>query len=221
MTIPFQDLIDKEVRKDREPREQKSWHPSALGSCLRGAYFQRLGVKADTEFDDRTLRVFHCGNLFESWLVELIKKTELTIEEQVRVEDEKLNVSGYADIVASNKEGKKVYEVKSKHSRSFWYMVKKGEGAMLQHQMQLWLYLHLLGIDEGNIIYLSKDDLSFAEFPVLRNDERLERLVLNELELLNKAWEAKDPSILPLIEDEKDWRHKYCRYHQGHCLKVK
>jgi len=222
MNIPIQEILNNAVRGDREKKEITSWHVSKLGSCLRGIYLERSGVKPDTEFDDRTLRVFSVGNMFEDWLVDKIKD-KVKIETQVRVEDLELNVSGYADFVAELDGEKKVYEIKSKHSRAFWWMEKQGKPSR-QHQYQLWMYLYLLKIDEGAIIYLSKDDLMMKEYPVYRNDESIKKEVFEQLELLNTAWKNQTPEILPLPENgrwgnQKDFHSKYCRYHKS-CIKI-
>lgn len=220
--IPIQEIINKKIIQAREERLDKkieSWHCSKLGSCLRGVYLERLGIKPDKEFTERELRIFDVGKMFENWIVGLIKDQEgVEWETQVRVEDKELNVSGYTDLVVGYDGTKKVYELKSKHSRSFWYMADKGEGANRQHEYQLWLYLKILKIAEGSIIYISKDDLSMLEYPVYLSDNKLELEVMNELNLLNQAWKEKNPSILPLV-DSKSWQAKYCRYHSN-CVKL-
>lgn len=213
MSVPIIETFNKQIIQKREEREITSWHISKIGSCMRGMYLERLGVKPDTEFDNRTLRVFSCGHHFEEWFINILKENkEIKIEEQVRVKCEKLGVSGYADFVAEYGEIKKVYEIKSKHSKGFGWLPQR------QHQYQLWLYLKVLGIKEGGLIYLSKDDLRIAEYPVLLSDKKLEEEVMAQLNLLNRAWKKKDPSILPL-PDEKDWTAKYCRWHKS-CIKV-
>lgn len=216
MNIPIQQLINNAVR-EREKKEITSWHISRLGSCLRGLYYERIGAKPDTEFDDRTLRVFEVGKMFEDWVVGKLETQPIKIDTQVRVEDKKLGVSGYADVVATYKDTTKVYELKTKHSRSFWYMKKEGK-PMRQHEYQLWMYLWLLNIEEGALIYISKDDLSILEYPVYRNDKKLRKEVGTIITLLNWAWRSKDPSILPLPKDGS-WQSKYCRFH-SHCKKI-
>jgi len=214
--INIQKQINDKILALREEHNKpiESWHCSKLGSCLRGVYFERLGVKPDKEFTERELRIFDAGKMFENWVVGLIGIGET----QVRVEDKSLNVSGYTDLVIEDGKEKRVIELKTKHSRSFWYMVDKGEGANRQHMYQLWLYLKLLNIPEGSIIYISKDDLTMVEFPVRLSDKQLGKEVLDELNLLNRAWKSKDPSILPLVDD-KDWRARFCRFH-SHCKSV-
>lgn len=220
MTIfSIQSILNSQLNIKREKKEINSWYVSGLGSCITGRYLERLGKKPDIDFDARTLRVFSCGKIFENWLIDLIKEErELKFETQGRVESKEYNLTGYWDlkVIVNNKPI--IYEIKSKHSKAFWYMDKKKEGANLQHQMQLWSYLWLSGIDEGRIIYLSKDDLSILEYPIYRNDEKLKELVLNELELLNHAWKEKNPIILPL-PDKKSWQAKYCRFHKQ-CIKI-
>lgn len=219
----IQQLINNELRKkqdEREPRTQTTWHASALGSCMCGQYLSRLGVKPDEEIDDRTLRVFQMGNHIEEWVVDLIKKQEgYEIETQGRVFDEKLNLSGYYDLKIKNLEtGKEIInEIKSKQSRSFWYMDKKGQGAQDSHKMQLWSYLYGTGIEEGRIIYVSKDDMSILEYPVFLKDKVLEEVVLNQLQILNEAWRLKLP---PLPAPKDSWQAKYCSHHKK-CLTQK
>ena len=208
----LEDIISKSLRNKREKKEQKSWYASSLGSCLRGQYFQRLGIEPDKEITDRELRIFSVGNQMEDWLIGLLEGKK--IETQQRLYSEKWNISGRPDLVMDGR----VYEIKTKHSRAFWYMQKEGK-PMHQHELQLWFYLKMLDLPEGNIVYLSKDDLSIAEFVVKKDNKQLEEEVVKELTLLNKAWENKDPSILPLPKST-EWQSKYCKYHKTHCLKV-
>ena len=147
MDIKIQDIIDKALReknKQRPKKVQTTWHMSGLGGCLRGQYFSRLGNKRDYPFDERTLRVFDMGNKIESWLTDLIGTQEdiVKMETQVYVKDKELSISGYVDMVLEFRKEKVPYEIKSKHSRSFWHMKKKG--AQRGHEYQLWCYLFLL-----------------------------------------------------------------------------
>lgn len=208
----IEDLITKKINSERHDRGITSWQASKLGSCLTGVYLERKGVEPDTEFDQRTLRVFKCGQLFEEWVTNLCENTKDTMTElQVRAEMPQENATGYADMVITDKKsGKKyVYEIKSKHSYGFKYLQQ--EGANRQHQMQLWFYLKCLGIEEGRIFYVSKDDLRVMDFLVELDNEELEKSVMNELATLNEAWKQELPPPLP---EKDDWRAKYCRWHE-------
>lgn len=226
--------VDKALAKPREKREIKSWHASGFGSCPTGRWLERMGLPPDEEFDERTLRVFSAGSKFEDWVLDLAYPNlpeGIGLDRQVRIELPEWDVSGYADAVVrrflrdpSEYEAdiepmpvwSLVYEVKSKHSNAFHWMQKKGEGPMRQHQMQLWLYLKALGIPEGRLLYISKDDLSFLEYPVMLDDERLAAEVEAEALMMKRSWDEKLPP--PPIADPKAWQNNYCRWHKQ-CIK--
>lgn len=214
----IQDLINEAVRQDRKNVKQSFWHPSALGSCLTGAYLIRKGI-AEKKFDDRTLRVFNVGRMFEDWLSTLLIKQDVDFRTQIglggKIENETLvpsekkesEIAGYADLMINGV----VYEIKSKHSRGLQYTPN------YHHKLQLWTYLKCLGKPEGRLLYLSKDDLRVKEYSVFLNDEGLEAEVVRELKVLNEAWKQGLPP--QPVEDKKDWRYKYCNIHEEYCLK--
>lgn len=216
-----QDILQKSLENDREERAITSWHASGLGSCLTTRYLERSGVDADTPFDPRILRVFSVGQHFEDWLADLVEKHEgVKADRQVRVEWPEYNLTGKCDQVFS-KPRPYIYEYKTMHSRAFWHMNKEKVSGKPNHQMQLWVYLERLGIDEGRLVYFSKDDLAISEFQVLRSDESIKNRVIDELKILNAAWKAQLPPP-PLIHENdswrpmttKDWQCKYSRWNQ-------
>jgi len=214
MNLSIQTILKEELDKERskEKKLATSWHPSSLGSCLTGAYLARIGIPPDIEFDDRTLRVFSMGRHIEDWLIELIEKSGTKVERGVRIEWPEVNVTGYVDLIIEDEKGNKLpYEIKSRNSRSFWYMEKQGQGANRQHEMQLWTYLHCLKLEEGRLIYCSKDDLSLLEFIVRHDDVSIKEEVTEELEILNRALKENLP---PKPSEEVNWKQKYCRWHK-------
>lgn len=240
MTLPMarysmlQDLINQEVRK-REPKEQRHWYISRLGSCLSGQYYERLGIPPDMPFDDRTMRVFSVGNVFEDWIVKLIQGSHSQeiqrVDTQIAVESEELDISGYVDLEVNGIP----YELKTVHSGAFWHMVDgykmvrneqgkkervwvEGNGAYPHHEIQLWTYLLLLNRSVGKLVYISKDDLTIQEYEVKLNNELLRNQVIGKggiLDQLNEAWRTKTPPQPNL--DKDSWQYKRCNWHQT-CL---
>lgn len=211
MIFSIENLINKKVN-EHEKRRVTSWQASKLGSCLTGVYLERLGIKPDREFDNRTLRVFSVGKIFEDWVTSLCENTTDTMTElQIRATLPEYDATGYVDMVVTetNNQRKYIYEIKSKHSFGFKYLEK--EGANRQHQMQLWFYLKALNIEEGRIFYVSKDDLRVLDYLVELKNEELALSVLNELSILNRAWKEK---VCPPVPSVEDWRAKYCRWHK-------
>ena len=91
-------------------------------------------------------------------------------------------------------------------------MIKKGEGAYKHHKMQLLLYLITLGINEGKLVYVSKDDLCIQEFPVYLDREiELCKELMENLRILNHALETH---MMPLPAEEGTFQARYCRYHK-------
>lgn len=216
----IQEIINTSLRtRDIEQRQeywsQEAWHPSCLGTCLTGAFLKRNGILP--EYDDRLLRVFSIGKQLEDWVADRLRDAGATFEEQIPIEIPEWNVKGTADFILKDGEVSMPIELKSKNSRAFWYMEKKHEGANRHHMMQLWTYLKALNLPEGRIVYISKDDLVIAEYPIYLDDISLEREVTDQFELLNKAWDASLPPAP--ITDSKDWRYKYCSIHSEHCLR--
>lgn len=209
----IQNLIDEHLKpkEEEEPYIPTSWHVSKLGSCLTGIYLERIGVKAESTFDERTLRVFNAGKIFEDWLIDIIKETGEQYETQTRLEDKKLGVSGKLDLKMIVDGEPVIYEIKSKNSRAFWYMVKKGEGPMKQHIYQLWTYLYLTNTPKGILVYISKDDLCIQEYIVYLENKQIREVTLNQIETLNRAMKLKLPPPPP---PKDSWQAKYCRWHK-------
>lgn len=205
----IQKLINEAVSQNKEPRKQTSWHASSLGSCLTAAYLIRAGI-AKKEFDEKALRVFSAGKMFEDWLIGLLSKGAKKFETQKRIEWKKYNLTGFADLVINGL----VYEIKTINSFGFKFL-REG-GAKEQHKMQLWCYLKCLKKKEGRIIYLEKDTLAVMEF-VIKATDPIKEKVEQELAILNRAWEEKLP---PSPErDLNNWKARYCTIHQEFCLK--
>ena len=244
----IQKIIDEVITS--ETNEQRAlvtglgitgWRSSGLGTCMRGRYLNRLlsGTGIKPEIDARTLRVFEIGNQVEDWLMKKLNsplQKEWVVYEQVEFFDPELNLSGHCDayLVNVNGEATKEYicECKSKHSKAFWYMDKKGEGAQVHHKMQLHSYMYMLNkyggviknpdgsvklkieprggrLESGSILYVSKDDMALLEYPIFANDTSLEKMWRFEIETLNKCWEDK---TAPPPPEAGTWQEKYCEF---------
>jgi hypothetical protein len=113
-----------------------------------------------------------------------------------------------------HKPRKIVYEIKTVHSKKFWWMEKKGEGADRHYLMQLWWGMKAVGADEGRLIYLSKDDLAIAEFPLFITDPDISKACLHDISVLNEAWKTqKAPTPQPdMINGKANWLATYCPF---------
>lgn len=205
---PIQNLIDKALKPEERERSGK-WNPSKFGYCYRAQYWNRKDEPKSNPPDARTYRVFKAGYLFEEFVTSLLQnyKPEL----QVKVEEE--DVLGYSDIVIGNE----AMDVKSQHSKSFWYM-DKPEFNIIEDKKGNWLqvlyYAYRLKKDYGRLIFISKDDLCIKEFIQPVNKFWVGEIE-NELKELRRIWKAnKLPPAKPRCKKKKNgyWMCNYCDF---------
>jgi hypothetical protein len=230
MNLPLQMLLDadlREAQKSRKPRGDY-WYASELGACPRKAFYSRSQIKPDREFDARTLRVFRIGSLFESFALDnVVNKIGYDIgdkkirkaEREVVANDDILQVHGRADLVVEyDDNSKEVVECKSIQSKGFTYLDNEGK-AKEYHEFQLWWYLYKLNVEKGQFIYLSKDDLRVAQFPLTLSNQMVGDKVMNKLKYLNSYW--ADKKTPPRQEKEGGLcSPKWCEYYE-YCHKNK
>jgi len=185
------------------------WNPSSFGRCLRSQVWKRRGEPESNPPDERTLRVFKAGFLFEEFACAGIKA-----DKQVKIETD--DVVGYADVVDEDC----VYDVKSQHSKSFWYMEKFAKRDVAHQKYCNWLQVmtYAMELDKcyGSLVFISKDDLCIKQF-ILPYDSTWERCIMRELKMLNKWWASgKVPPAKPRAFSGREC--DYCSF-SGRCKK--
>jgi len=199
----IQKLIDAELLKEQDSRKGRKgsgkWKPSMLGRCYRAHYWARKGEEQTNPPDIRTLRVFKVGKLFHEFVQGYLPEKCTEVE----VNDE--NVYGFADIVGQDT----VYDIKSQHSRAFWYMKKDGYDVKKEkytNWLQVMCYAKMLGKKKGCLMFVSKDDLCVEEY--VDFTENWEEELTKEFTTLNAIWEQ---DILPAPEP-RAYSGKECTY---------
>ena len=205
----IQHLIDEALAKEQEERKDRvrsgKWSPSSLGRCYRAQYWNRKNEPVTNPPDARTLRVFRCGQLFHDFVQQYLP------EHQVEVEIDTPNLKGFADIVTEDT----VYDIKSQHSGAFWYMQKadyKVEEKKLPNILQVMTYAVYLKKPFGCLVFISKDDMSIAEYRFATAD--WEDKVNNELDILDQLWinDTLPPAEPRCYKDARTGKFKECQY---------
>lgn len=202
----IQKLIDECLAKEQESRSQRVrsglWSPSLFGRCYRAQYWNRKDEPVTDPPDARVLRIFKAGKLFHDFVQKLITEQHLNIQTEVKVLTE--DICGYADIVNDNC----VWDIKSIHSKAFWYMDKQDIAVTkFPHILQVMTYAIILKKPNTRLVYISKDDLCIREYGFIVN-ERWEEEVSNELKKLNEFWANE---WLPPAEP-RAYKGKECQY---------
>lgn len=208
--MSLQEQIDKALeRKDDRVRSGK-YSPSSLGKCLRAQYWNRKNEPQTNQPDARTLRVFKAGDLFHKFVQDIIIKENPQAESEVLVEIP--DFKGYADIVLADE----VIDIKSQHSKSFWYrkdlVWKELEKQLYCNILQVLFYALVLEKPKARLVFISKDDLCIQEYPLEFNDYWKDELN-KELRNLTTIWQEQVlPLAIPRAYKDKDGKSKECRY---------
>ena len=198
----IQEQINKILTDEQNQKHKKSgkWSPSLFGCCYRRQYWNRLDEPVTNPPDERNLRKFKVGLIFEKWVADIIKPPQY----QVRIETP--DVLGFADIV--NDES--VIDLKTVHSRAFWHMEKEDiKVSRYPNWLQVLWYAWRLQKRCGKLCYISKDDLTIAEYRQELDDYWLGELG-KELGKLTEIWDSK---TLPPA-DPRAYNGKECEYCQ-------
>lgn len=118
-----------------------------------------------------------------------------------------------------------ITEMKTVNSMAFWAHKNQDPetgffGGYPHHKLQLWTYLKGKNHEKGRLFYMSKDDLTLMETPVLLGDKKLKKLWFEDIKtmtaLFNKGTEmAKVGQEIPYFDANKgegnipDWLKPY------------
>jgi hypothetical protein len=118
-----------------------------------------------------------------------------------------------------------LYEVKSVNSQAFWH--KKGYliESYPWHALQCYAYLKANNKPEGRILYISKDDLMTAEFPIFYPCEKYEEALQKDLEemsyfIINKIEPPRPEFIVFNEKGSIPFQHKKKKYKTEGCYQA-
>jgi len=165
-------ILDQYKNKQARIRGTGKFHPSQLYGCRRAIWFSILGAPTNALFSAteslRRRMIFSMGDAIHLRWQTLLHLAGVLESAEVPVENELLRLEGHADGVLIF-EKRKLLEVKSCNSAYFSKYVRSGE-ADPAHKRQATIYMDNLGLDEGIVLYESKDRHDVKEF-VVRKDK--------------------------------------------------
>lgn len=107
-----------------------------------------------------------------------------------------------------------VYEIKSVNSTVFWAKKDYLSEAYPHHQLQCFAEMKATGLPEGRILYISKDDLTMAEFSLKLDNpslnQRYEEDVKKITEYIRKGIEPAKPESI-VFDPQKKLRFQYLK----------
>ena len=224
MNKPIQELLDESLAIKEKHTRSGCFSPSSFGACFRKQYWNRLDVTPINPPDARSLRIFAVGHIFHSFIQDKILADNPDIKKEVLIKNKEGDVLGYADLVNENE----VIDIKSQHSKSFWWMTQKDcdiKKEKFNNWLQVMWYAQELGKKYARLVFVSKDDLCIQEYK-LPFDEYWKNEILKELTILRGFWEKKElPPAEPRYQySKKEGKPKecelYCQF-RDLCYKTK
>jgi len=205
----IQELLDKYFTDQQERSKGRTrsgkFSPSKFGRCYRLQYWSRKNEPETNPADLNALRRFKAGDLFHEFVQRFLPPHQT----EVKVETD--DILGFADIVTEDA----VVDIKSQHSRAFWYMEKKDAKPISEQKynniMQVMTYAYLLGKPQGQLLFISKDDLYTAEYTF--NMDVWKDEVEKEINMLKGFWGKSElPPAEPRAYIGSDGKPKDCEY---------
>ena len=234
-------IIEEKLIKDNQEKDSNYFsqregvvHVSSLYRCLRGVVHEMLGAKKDSEMETRKLGVFKAGNLFEDFVVQALGSRVVHAQREYRYKYKSIELVGRSDFTIDDEGTMRVGENKSVHSDSFWMREREGTLIAWHNQIQLQVYMWLERVLNNNnwdgvFSYISKDDCTVIGAPIKFNAHIIEEVVIPALDIINEAYEKKDPNLAPLPpmvvfsdakhQYQKNWLATYCEFHESCCGK--
>ena len=211
--IDFNRMIDNHLKREYRPKGMGRYYPSEIGSCLRKVWYT---YKFPQEIKPELAKIFEVGNIMHDFVVEVLRSERnpdvelLKSEFPVKQEVEDFLISGRVDnLILIKDSGKNVLvEVKSTMDISrIW-------DASPHNIVQLQLYMHLIGVHNGILLYIDKRNLQSKIFEV-KYDEKQALEIIDRFKSLHRSLK-EDAVPEPEARGDKRmiWMCRYCEYRQ-------
>ena len=145
-----------------------SFHPSSLGNpCDRFLYLHYRGLLPAQEIPAKLQRIFDHGNVAQTRFEEYFSQLRLYRSREVRAYIDSPPIHGRADILLEIPDiGEYLVEVKTINDRGFGELKE----AKMEHSVQLQIYLNILDVDRGCVLYENKNN---QEIKIFRQDKQV------------------------------------------------
>ncbi len=215
--IDFNKMVDNYLKRENRPKTIGRYYPSEIGTCMRKVWYS---YKFPQETQPELTKIFEMGNIMHDFVVKVLKsdknpevdllKSEFPFQHNI---DDFL-VSGRIDnlilVKLNNKEV--LVEVKSTGNTDFI------EDAAPHNIVQLQLYMHLLDVHDGILLYIDKRNMNSKVFTIRYNKEGAEKII----DRFRKLHGHLNADTIPEPEARSDrktmWMCRFCE-HREKCYK--
>ena len=235
--MDFNKLIDNHLARENKPKSIGRYYPSEIAGCMRKTYFSYKNPK---QTDAKLNRIFEAGNMlhpsYQAWSYhnlikdfnENVQKENIQIypcaflhnldreknpeielirsELPIEIKEKDFIISGRIDNLVLVKIDNKLALVEVKSIKFLPKEYRK------EHETQLQLYMKALGIHEGIILYIQKDNLETRTFNIKFSKKQADKIIERFQELHKALTKDKLPEAEAKQDKDKSWMCDYCNY---------
>lgn len=137
-------------------------------------------------------------------MLDHLAEYKLEMDDQVIEQKAMAIIEGLREVYPNGWSEEMLVEVKSINSMAFWaHKNRDADGNFLgypHNKLQLYGYLKATQLRYGILLYISKDDFTLEELPVINGDPELEDRFQTDITTMTRHWREKDvPNAEPEI----------------------
>jgi CRISPR/Cas system-associated exonuclease Cas4 (RecB family) len=207
--LDFNKLIDNHLEREYRPKSVGRYYPSEIGGCMRKTWFSYKNPK---KTDVKLNRIFEAGNMLHEFITQVIKSEKnpevelIRSELPIEIKEKDFIVSGRIDNLVLVKIDSKLALVEVKSTKFLPKEYKK------ENEIQLQLYMKALGVHEGILLYVQKDNLETKAFEIKFNYKTADKIIARFAELHKALTTNKMPEAEAKKDKEMDWMCNYCAW---------
>jgi CRISPR/Cas system-associated exonuclease Cas4 (RecB family) len=184
-------------------RTKRHFSPTDSSKCPRMLWYEWKNFPKEP-YTDKELLIFAIGRFTHEYLQSVIKN-QLCAEYRIDTIWNGVPVAGYVDSIVFDGDKLVVVDFKTIGSYGLEYVAYKPKE---EHVKQVNLYLDLLKMNYGGVLYWSKENGSMIEHDVLRDQVVLDQI--KELFLLVQKHLTDNTLPEAKYDPENNWLCKYC-----------
>lgn len=200
------EILEKTLTGTSEPTKGGKFHASALGNpCDRYLWLSYTGRLPPSVISSDLRRIFDHGNITQDRYREYFKSANLYISEEISSKLGFPPISGRADFMIRIRDEPYIIEFKTINSRNFDEL----SAPVKEHAIQLQIYLNMLNIRRGSVLYECKDNQKLKIYDLEKSDTIFSQIV-------ERCKKIMDMPMMPKLKDVLAFHKPQCQ-----CLAVK
>jgi CRISPR/Cas system-associated exonuclease Cas4 (RecB family) len=181
--------------RESQHRQKKSFAPSSIGyqhgTCPRYWHIAFSGAHFEEKAEAWNVSVMGSGTAAHERIQTALKKSGILESKELEIKSDNPPIFGYIDVVLNIDGERVVGEIKTTGADAFRYRATTGRPAPA-HLYQILIYMKLMELDTGFLLYEDRDSLQVAVIVVSMDEVHKEMVddTFNWMEAVYNNWKA-------------------------------